>query len=161
MKQSVGIVACMVFLSFPFIIPFAPVESYKLTGVWKVTKVTLTGPDAQVITNPQPTFCIFTRKYMSLVGVRGEEPRPELPKNPNVDQLVAAWQTLAASISTYEVEGNTITIHPIVGKSPNIKPGDFSTLEYKFEEDHLLVTPKTAQDGPIENPYALKFTRVE
>ena len=161
MKRFVRIVVCMVLLSFLVTIPFAPAENDRLTGVWKVTAVTLTGPDAQVITNPRPSFCIFTKKYMSLVGVRGEGPRPELPKNPNVDQLVAAWQSLAASISTYEAVGNTITIHPIVGKSPNIKPGDFSTLEYKFEEDNLLVTPKTDQDGSIENPYTLKFTRLE
>ncbi len=161
MKPYVKIVICIVCLSFLVTILFVLARNNKLIGVWKVTAVTLTGPNSQVITDPQPSICIFTKKYMSLVGVRVGEPRPELPEKPNVDQLVAAWQSLAASVSTYLVEENIITIHPIVGKSPNIKPGDFGTLEYKFEGDNLLVTPKTDQDGPIEDPYTLEFTRVE
>ncbi len=161
MKPSIKITGCMVFLSVMVAIASAPAQDDKLIGVWKVTLVTFKGPNAQVITNPPPSICIFTKKYMSLVGVRGEEPRPKLPENPNVDQLVAAWQSLAASVSTYDVKGDTITIHPIVGKSPNIKPGDFITLDHKFEGDNLWVTPKSDQDGPIENPYTLEFMRVE
>jgi hypothetical protein len=170
MKTSIKIVACIVFLVALLVLscgspqptetePIAP-ES-ELVGVWKIIEVDLTGPEARTITDPQPGFAVFTKKYMSIVGITGDTPRPQLPENPTDAQLLEAWRPFAASFGTYEVNGNTITSHALVAKTPNLKPDDFMTLEYKMEGENLFFTPKANQDGPIENPYTIKFERVE
>jgi hypothetical protein len=171
MKPSVKIVACMVFLISLLAVSCeslqttesetAAVESEpvgpenELIGVWKVVEVTKTGPEARTITNLQPVIAVFTKKYNIAMGVRGETPRPELPENPTDAQLVAAWRPVTAIAATYNVQGNIITSHDIVGKDPNIKPDNIFIREYKIEGDTLIITSD-------QDPNAIiKLTRLE
>ena len=159
MKTSLKVIACMAALAVLMVVQSASAQG-KLEGVWKLTQVTQTGPNAGTTTNPQPFFLIFTKKYVSQNGIRGDKPQPDLPKNATDAQKVATWAPLVTGIATYEIKGTTYTNHPIVGKNP-IKPGSFNTLDFKIEGNTLTVTPKANQDGPIGNPMTLKYVRVE
>jgi len=173
MKTSFKIVACMVFLialltvscgspqSFETAFVDGPVvNGNQLIGVWETVEATFTGPEARTVIHSQPIICIFTKNYMSQVGVLSENPRPELPENATDAQKVAAWEPLSARVSTYEVNGSTITVRHIVDKNPNMESGA-AILGYKFEGDTLLLTVKEFPDGSLENPYTIKFTRLE
>jgi hypothetical protein len=174
MKTSVKIIACMLFVfallavscgspqtEEAVVAPEEATASNPLVGVWKITEITGTGPEAETITDPQPGFFIFTKKYLSNVGVSSNTPRPELPENPTDAQLLEAWRPFDAGVGTYEVDGNTMTTHSLVTKNPNRKPSDFWSGEFRIEGDDLFITGKANQDGPIENPYTLKLVRVE
>jgi hypothetical protein len=133
----------------------------KLQGVWKITEVTMTGPDARTITAVQPGFMMFTKKHYAMVGITGDKPRPDLPQKDATDaQKVATWTPLNAMTGTYEVKGTTFSFHPVVGKNP-IEPGAFTTFDFKIEGNTLSLTTKANKAGPIANPLKIKLTRVE
>jgi hypothetical protein len=160
MKTSLKVIACMVALAVFVAVQSASAQG-KLAGVWKITEVTLTGPNAQKITNPQPSFVIFTKKYSSMVGITGDKPQPVLPQTNATDaQKLATWTLLGVGFATYEIKGSTITRHPIVAKN-GVKPGSFNTADFKIEGNTLTITSKTNQDGPVANPMTIKLVRVE
>ena len=174
MKTSITIVFCMFFVIALLVVScgapqteeavVAPEEataSSPLIGVWKATEVTYADPDTPAETNLQPSYFIFTNEHKSILAILGEEPRAELPENPTDAQKAAVYDRLIANVTTYELEGNTITEHYLVDKSPNVKPGDIWRAEYRFEGGALIFDAKATQDGPIENPYTLKLVRVE
>ena len=55
-----------------------------IQGVWRVTEVTTTGPNASTNKSPQPSQYIFTAKYFSLIRINGTKTRPDLPGTRNV-----------------------------------------------------------------------------
>jgi hypothetical protein len=140
----------------------APAQG-KLEGVWKVMEVTLTGPNAQKITNPQPNIVMFAKKYFSRVLVLGDKPRPDLPQKDATDaQKVATWAPFFASAGTYEVKGATFTLKDLVNKNPiGMAPGNFGTYDFKIEGNTLTITTKATQNGPAANPFTMKLVRLE
>ena len=98
---------------------------------------------------------------MGILGYMSDKPMPELPQNPTDAQVVAALNSLWARADTYEVNGNTVSLRNIVAKDTNTKPGDILIARYRFEADTLLMTVISDKNGPLENPYILKFTRLE
>jgi len=159
MKTCLKVIACMAALAFLMLVQSASAQG-KLEGVWKITHVTLTGPNAQTITNPQPGFMIFTKKYSSLVGITGDKPQPDLPQNATDAQKLATWNPLAATVGTYEIKGTTVTRHNIVAKN-GVKRGSFGTADFKIEGNTLTMTFKANQDGPIANPTTITLVRME
>jgi hypothetical protein len=135
----------------------------KLEGVWKITEVTLTGPNARTITNPAPSLIVFTKKHYSMIYVTADKPRAAVPQQNATDaQKVAAWTQFAAEAGTYEVKGTVLTIHPIVSKNPaTMEAGKFLTSDFKFEGRTLTLANKVNQSGPLPNPYTFKLVRVE
>jgi hypothetical protein len=124
-------------------------------------EVTLTGPNARTVTNPQPGFIIFTKKHYSLVALSGDKPRPDLPQKDATDaQKVATWTPLTATLGTYEVKGTTLTFHPIVAKNP-VQPGAFITWDFKIVGDTLFMMVKATNAGPVANPPTFRQVRVE
>ena len=160
MKTSLKVIACMAALAVLVTVQSAAAQG-KLQGVWKLTEVTFTGPNAGTVTPVEPGIWIFAKKHSCFVAVTGDKPRPALPQKDATDvQKVATWTQFLAAANTYEVKGNTVTSHSIVSKNP-IKPGAFGTADIKIEGNTLYLTPKTNQDGPIANPYTLKLVRLE
>jgi hypothetical protein len=133
-----------------------------LTGVWRVTQVVVTGPDAATVNNPQPGLYLFTGKYYSFMVVRGETPRPDLSEKPTDAELLAAYTPVVANSGTYEVSGTTLITHPIVAKNPNaMHAGNSGSSTFKLEGKTLVLTQVSTQSGPVANPITLKLTRVE
>lgn len=160
MKKPFTVITCMVALAVLLTVQSAAAQG-KLEGVWKTTEITLTGPNARTITNPQPGFIIFTKKHFSIVAISGDKPRPDLPQKEATDaQKVATWTPLNATIGTYEVKGTTFTIHPIVAKNP-LEPGAFTTWDFKIDGNTIVATTKANKAGPIANPVTFKWVRVE
>jgi hypothetical protein len=158
MKTSVKVVACVAALAVLMVVQSASAQG-KLEGVWKLTEVTTTGPNASTNTNPQPGFMIFTKKYLSQVGL--QDTQPELPQTNATDaQKLATWTPLSAAVGTYEIQGKTVTFHQIIRKN-GVKPGFFSTSDFKIEGNTLSVTIKANLSGPIDNAITRKYVRVE
>jgi hypothetical protein len=154
------VIVCMAALAV-FVTFQSATAQGKLQGVWKLTEVTFTGPNARTITPVEPGIFVFTKKHSCFAGVTGDKPRPALPEKDATDaQKVATWEQFNGGAGTYEIKGTTITGHPIVRKNP-IKQGSFGTMDFKIEGNILLLTPKANQDGPIANPYTMKLVRLE
>jgi hypothetical protein len=142
-----------------------PVSQSTLQGVWRVTAVTTTGPNASTNNQPQPGLYIFTAKHYSIVRVSAAKPRPDVPadiEKATADELRAAWDPFAANAGTYEVAGGNLTTRPMVAKNPGVmKTGSFTVSSFKVEGNTLSVTESRNQDGPIANPTTRKLTRIE
>jgi len=110
-------------------------KSTSLTGAWQVTKVQMTGANARTVTNPQPGLYLFTGKYFSLMMVMGDHPRPihptlpEMPKA-SAQEILAVYGPYVANTGTYEVNGGTLIMHPMVSKNPELMGG---SVTYSFE----------------------------
>ena len=161
MKTSVRITAFIIFLTFIITVPSAIAQADQLIGVWELTELVTTGPDARVIRNVHPMISFVNKKHMGILGFLSDTPMPELPQNPTDTQLVASLNSLWASAATYEADGDTVTLHNIVAKDPNTKPGDTLIARYRFEADTLVMTVILNKNVPLENPYTLKFSRLE
>jgi hypothetical protein len=160
MKKLFIVFASITALAMLLNVPYVSAQG-KLEGVWKITEITLTGPNAQKITNPQPSIVVFTKKYYSMVVIQG--PRPDLPQKGATDsEKVATWTPFSAEAGTYEIKGNTITSKVIVAKSPGaMAPGNFFTADFKILGNTFTMTPKNNSMGPIANPYTVTFMRLE
>jgi len=134
-----------------------------LSGAWRITEVTTTGPNATTNRHPQPGLYLFTGKYYSIVIVRSEEPRPQLDVSKASEaELVAMWRPFTGNSGTYEINGTTFTTHHIVTKNAgNMVPGQFDTYSFKIEGNTLWVTDVSSSAGPYENPRTVKLERVD
>src|SRR5262245_15154119 len=90
-----------------------------IEGVWKMVETVGTGQDAFKDSNPQPNLMIITRGHYSEMFVADDNPRKLFQALPPTDaETVEAYNSFVANSGTYEINGNTITIHPIVAKVP-------------------------------------------
>ena len=138
----------------------APIE-----GVWRTSTVTITGPGARTIDQLQPSLAIITAKHYSRVEIHSSAPRPNV-RNAAVataEELRQAWGPVVAEAGTYETSpGGTVTLHPVVAKSPaTTEPGTFFTYSYRVAGDTLWLTPQRDHRGVVANPPTIKLTRVE
>src|SRR5438128_1977034 len=86
-----------------------------LQGVWRSVEVTVTGPNARTITNLQPNLTVVSAKHYARVEVQSEGPRPIVADvtKATADELRAVWGPFVAEAGTYELAGDTLTLHPI------------------------------------------------
>jgi hypothetical protein len=134
-----------------------------LTGVWRITEVTTTGPRAVKFSNPQPGLFMFTAKHYSMMWVHGEKPRADADVSKATDaELLAMWRAFSAQSGTYEISGATVTLRPITAKSTvNMRPGRYLTDSFKVEGNTLAISTVRTSEGPTENPETMKLTRIE
>ena len=133
-------------------------------GVWRVSEITRTGPNAGTVKNPQPGIVIFTARHYSIDMVTSDAPRPELPaQGPTDKQIADAFGPFTGNAGTYAIKGTELTRTPVAAKSPNaMSSGIFQVETIKMEgKDTLWLTPKANRAGPVANPTTLKLTRVE
>jgi hypothetical protein len=153
-------IAALIFVLTLAVLATAPLGAAeaKLEGVWKAVEYTASG---STNTNPQPIIIIYTKGHYSFIGVQGEKPRPALPAQNATDaQRVAAWAPFNASVGTYELHGNTLTAHTIVGKRPE-PPGSITTWDVRIEGNTLWIAVKAVNNNPAASQYSFKLTRVE
>jgi hypothetical protein len=144
-----------------------------IEGVWKVTEIVVTGANASNVANPQPGLIIFTQKHYSVMWVPGNQPRSLFKgEDPTDQEKIAAYDSFVANSGTYELAGATLTLHPMVARSPNFMAGGVSKVQMRIEGTTLWLTQKnTDLSIRIENRVApssgpasetrLKLTRVE
>jgi hypothetical protein len=140
-----------------------------IQGVWRITEVTRTGPNASTNNSPQPSLYIFTPKHYSLIRVNGTTARPDLPvdqeQSATAAQLLAVFgnDALSAQSGTYEVAGGKLTTRAIVarGTAP-MASAAISTSSYKLDGKTLTITQeRNAAGQPVSNPTTWKLTRIE
>ncbi len=141
MKQTVGFL-CAVLLTSGM--AAAQQKSTSLTGAWKVMKIQMTGPNARTVTNPQPGLYLFTDKYFSIMMVTADHPRPihpTLPEMPKAtaQEILAIYGPYVANTGTYEINGGTLIMRPIVSKNPELMGG---SVTYSFEVQGNSLTLK-------------------
>ena len=130
-----------------------------IEGVWSITEVTTTGPEASTNRSPQPGMYLFTKKHYSIIYVASAAPRAVLT---DIEKATAAElrnvfvDSFIANAGTYELTAGNLTIHPMVAKSPSfMQPGTTGTYSAKISGNTMTLV--TAGD----NPTTFKFNRVE
>jgi hypothetical protein len=139
-----------------------------LEGVWRETEIVVTGANASSIPNPQPSLYIFTPTHYAMLGTNGEKPR-QLHKalDATTDEKLAAYNSFWANAGTYEVAGDTVTIHPVIARMPNFMAGGSQKLQFRLDGDTLWFTGKSTDDyyrlgeQVVPDPRPLSETRTK
>ena len=137
-----------------------------LQGVWQTVEIAIAGANPRTITvaDPRQYLTIITSKYYSRTEVQAEGARPILvdSSKASADELRAVWGPFVAEAGTYEVSGNTVTMHPQASKSPAaMAPGAFIISTFKMDGNTLWLAQQRNQAGPYANPVTFKLVRVE
>ena len=163
---ATAVAGLMALVVAPLLSPSRAASQESIQGVWRITEVTTTGPNASTNKSPQPSLYIYTARHYSLIRINGTTARPDLPPGQQATataaQLLAVWAPLTAQSGTYEVAGGKLTTRPLVAKNTfAMAPGVFTTSSFKLDGKTLTITPERNQNGPTENPTTWKLTRVE
>jgi hypothetical protein len=164
---ATAVAGLMALVGAPLLSQSRAASQETIQGVWRVTEVTTTGPNASTNKSPQPSLYIFTPKHYSLMRVNGTTARPDLPQDQmakaTAAQLLAVYGTaLSAQSGTYELAGGKLTTRPVVAKNTfGMAPGASFTASYKLDGKTLTITSERNPAGPIENPTTWKLTRIE
>jgi hypothetical protein len=69
---------------------------------------------------------------------------------------------MLANAGAYEIEGDLLTIRPIVAKIPVVmKPGAYEVYRFRVEGSTLSLTQVRNVRGPVERGSTTKLVRVE
>ena len=135
-----------------------------LRGVWRVTQVTFTGPNARTIT-AQPGLFMFTERHFSTMRVNNDTARTNLPTPAKAtdQEVAAAARAFTAFAGTYEVVGDELRTNSSVELVPNNtrSEGFPRTFNYKLDGKTLQLVQKTINNAPVTNPLTLRYERVE
>jgi len=164
---ATAVAGLMALVGAPLLSQSRAASQETLQGVWRITEVTTTGPNASTNSSPQPSLYIYTGRHYSLIRVNGTTARPDLPQDQvataTAAQLLAVFGTgLTAQSGTYEVAGGKLTTRTLVAKNTfGMAPGAFTTSSYKLDGKTLTITPERNAAGPVANPTTWKLTRIE
>ena len=93
---------------------------------------------------------IFGRSHYSAVYTLGSEPRPLAATafDPTSMEVAAQFGSLIVNTGTYEVDGSTVKMRPLVAKSPEFIGGS-ATMQFQLDGDVLTLTVSAivAADG--------------
>lgn len=128
-----------------------------IEGVWKVSRVVVTGANPKTWDSPQATVWIFSRGYYSAVedtsqaGRTAPPPLKEPGKPTDAEKLAryAEWAQFSAAAGTYEIKGSTLIQHPIVAKSlSGLSPAD-QPSDLKVSGDTAVLVIKSGPGQPV------------
>jgi len=113
-------------------------DSSSLQGVWSV--VSVDPSDGPAIDPAQPGLYIFMDSHYSAVYTPGPEPRVKSVTSftPTVDEMVAQYETIIVNSGAYEVDGSSLTLRPVIAKSPGFV-GGYLTGSYSLSGDTLVL----------------------
>lgn len=94
-----------------------------LEGVWSVVQVD--PADAPTVDPAQPGVYIFAEQHYSAVYTPGPEPRIKAATSflPTTEEMVAQYQSIIVNSGTYELDGSSFTLRPMIAKSPGFVGG--------------------------------------
>lgn len=134
-------IGMMVMLLPAFVTAQSPLE-----GNWQHVEYSYESKDTSFTwTNLQPSIYIFGEKYYSMMMIHGEEARPLVPdglgmRSLDRDQLLSIVLPLTANSGTYEIDGNSFTIDPIVAMWPNFMESGTWTFTFEMRDGYLWLT---------------------
>ena len=110
-----------------------------VVGVWKVRNVARQGRSEPIADRPFPNLILFTARHYSMVWAFGTEQRPFATRwNPTDAEKIERFDSLVVNSGTYEIEGNTLTAHPVVARIPDFMGGKL-ICEYRIENDTMTL----------------------
>ena len=137
-----------------------------LEGAWSVVSISVTGPDSAANTMVQPSLFLFDDRHYSMMRVTGNQPRTLAAADSvtNAEKL-AAYDSFVANTGTYEVMDSTITIHPVVARSPNFMSGGSDKYVFRVSGDTLWLSNnndnfKTMIGGQLVTPPGRQSTSI-
>lgn len=118
-----------------------------LIGVWSVSTVT-PGGGGETISPAQPGLFIFTEGHYSAIYSLGSDPRPRSTASftPTAEEKIAQYDTIIVNAGTYEVTGSTITMKPMVARSPEFVGGT-ATADFQIAGDVLTLINQSVVDS--------------
>jgi len=129
-----GIMALAAFGDIGVTAQQAPSDSLK--GAWLLSEL-VTGPGSPS-TSPLPSLTLFTDRHYSSMAVIGARPKFAPGQATDADKL-ATYDAFAGHSGSYEVNGNTVTLHPMVSKNEYMM-GTTPRAEFKVEGNTLTWT---------------------
>ncbi|UCD05299.1 MAG: lipocalin-like domain-containing protein [candidate division WOR-3 bacterium] len=129
-------------------------------GVWQVTEIRRQNVESPVVDKPFPNLFIFTPRHYSMVWVLGSsEPFAERWK-PTDEEKIERFDSMVVNAGTYEIDGVTLTAHPMVARIPDFIGGKLicefhiknDTLRLKFVDEYSfdgVQAPWVAKGGLI------------
>ncbi len=116
-----------------------------LEGAWTVVSISVTGADSADNTTVQPSVFLFGEKHYSIMRVTGNQPRTLAATDSITDaEKLAAYDSFVANSGTYEVADSTLTIHPVVARSPNFMSGGSDKYYFRVSGDSLWLSNTSA-----------------
>jgi Lipocalin-like domain len=120
-----------------------------LVGVWRVP-----GPGAGIY--------IFTPTHYSMMAATTDRPDIVDTSKSTADEMRALWGPMVANAGAYEIDGNLLTIHPVVAKFPVVmKPGAYEVYAFEIQGNKLTLTQRRNVRGPVERGSVATLDRVE
>jgi hypothetical protein len=111
-----------------------------LEGAWSVVSIQVIGSDSAA-TTVQPSLFLFGDKHYSMMRVTGNQPRALAATDSATDaEKLAAYNSFIANTGTYEVADSTLTIHPVVARSPNYMSGGSDIYHFRVSGDTLWLS---------------------
>jgi hypothetical protein len=105
---------------------------------------------------------MFTSTHYSMVAATRDRPDISDASKATADELRAMWGPMLANAGAYEIEGDLLTIRPIVAKIPVVmKPGAYEVYRFRVEGSTLSLTQVRNVRGPVERGSTTKLVRVE
>ncbi|MDQ3242107.1 MAG: lipocalin-like domain-containing protein [Gemmatimonadota bacterium] len=112
-----------------------------LEGAWSIVSVRVTGPDSATNTMVQPSVYLFGDKHYSIMRVTGNQPRTLAAKDSVTDpEKLAAYDSFVANTGTYAIADSTLTIRPVVARSPNFMSGGSDKYVFRISGDTLWLS---------------------
>jgi hypothetical protein len=78
------------------------------------------------------------------------------------EDLLALYGPMLGNAGAYEIDGDRVTIRPVVAKIPVVmKPGAFEVYEFHIDGNTLSLTQRRNVRGPVQNGATTRLERVE
>lgn len=127
---------CVQFVSPKAAVP-QPRTRFRASGQWWLSTP---GMVQRSSTRPTPSLYIFAEGHYTAVYVPGAEPRvlgAEISFQPTAEEMVVQHESIIVNAGTYKVRGSTVTVDPLIVKSPGFV-GDLATSEPQINRGHAL-----------------------
>ena len=112
-----------------------------LEGAWSVVSIRVAGSDSAANTMVQPSVYLFGEKHYSMMRATGNQPRALAAKDSvTAAEKIAAYDSFVANSGTYEVADSTVTVHPVVARSPNFMAGGSDKFHFRVAGDTLWLS---------------------
>lgn len=111
-------------------------------GVWQEHETLVTRRDGSVFpVHPEASLYVVTRTHYAMMATFGVPPRPLfLTLNPTDSEKVLGYDTFWGHSGQYELVGDTLVLHPVVARMPNLMAGGVQRLRLRADGDSLWLT---------------------
>jgi hypothetical protein len=107
-----------------------------VVGVWQIGKIH--HGDRLIADKPVPSIFVFTSSHYSMLWVLTTKPEQPFAErwNPTDEEKLKRFNSLIVNSGTYDVEGSTLTMYPVVARVPDLVGGK-QICEYSIDKDTM------------------------